>query len=264
MASIKETVEIHNEMLVILKDFHNFCVKNNINYMLIGGTLLGAVREKGFIPWDDDIDVVLLRKDYDRLCKLEASYQSENGVTFNRYCNKIPKLEMKRYNKPYTWIDVYVFDYVTDNKVLQKIRKLFLVFLTAFTKNKETFEYSAISSANKKKWQFLIFKTIYMIGKIFPAKLKLDLMDQVQKHLFIGNKQLLQISNDEYSLLDNYYRNDIFDNLILVDFEDTKFYVSDKYDYMLKIAFGDDYMTPKKPNECEIERHELIKHNGEE
>lgn len=263
MSSAKDTIEIHNEMLIILKDFHEFCIKNGINYMLIGGTLLGAIRENGFIPWDDDIDVVLLREDYDKLCTLAESYRSENGMTFNRYFNKIPKFEMKRNDRPYTWIDVYVFDYVTDNKFLLKIRKLVLGCLSAFTKNKETFEFVNISNASKSKLQFLIYRMFYFFGRFFPDKFKLNFMNNVQKSFLVGNRKLLQISNDVYGLLDNYYSNDIFDNLILRDFEDSKFYVSDKYDYMLRIAFGDDYLTPKKPDENEVAKHEVVRDKGD-
>lgn len=59
--------EIKQHELAILKFFHSFCVKNNIRYFISHGTLLGAIRYKGFIPWDDDLDVLVPREDYDRL-----------------------------------------------------------------------------------------------------------------------------------------------------------------------------------------------------
>ena len=65
-----ETLEkLHNAELSMLKDFAKLCDDNNIEYFAISGTAIGAVRHKGFIPWDDDIDVALLRKDYERFVK---------------------------------------------------------------------------------------------------------------------------------------------------------------------------------------------------
>ena len=72
------TVEdIQKVSLEILKDIHHFCMKNGIKYTLQGGTLLGAVRHKGFIPWDDDVDIAMPRPDYDRFIH---TYQSDKGI----------------------------------------------------------------------------------------------------------------------------------------------------------------------------------------
>ena len=66
----KEQILLRNELLSIYKDIKAICQKYNLTHMLGGGSVLGAVRHKGFIPWDDDIDLYVPRKDYDKLLAL--------------------------------------------------------------------------------------------------------------------------------------------------------------------------------------------------
>ena len=65
-------------ILEILLDFSKYCDENKLQYYLIGGTLLGAARHKGFIPWDDDIDIGMPRPDYERFIKLQQQCRTMN------------------------------------------------------------------------------------------------------------------------------------------------------------------------------------------
>lgn len=62
---------LHKVLLSGMKDIDKICRQNNIKYYLYAGTLLGAVVHKGFIPWDDDVDIVMFRWDYDKFEKIK-------------------------------------------------------------------------------------------------------------------------------------------------------------------------------------------------
>ncbi|MCY7484464.1 LicD family protein [Paenibacillus alvei] len=86
--------KLHEEMLQLLIELDKICQKNNIPYFLAGGTLLGAIRHKGFIPWDDDIDIHMFRKDYERFC--EVCKKELDGEKFF--------LQNQRSDKHYNWV----------------------------------------------------------------------------------------------------------------------------------------------------------------
>ena len=77
--------EIHKEEVKILKKFISFCNENNLIYYICGGTLLGAIRHKGFIPWDDDIDVMMPRKEFEKLEKLLNEKKIAENFKFISY-----------------------------------------------------------------------------------------------------------------------------------------------------------------------------------
>lgn len=80
----KELKQLHECMLEILDDFVDICEENGLKYYLSGGTLLGAVRHGGFIPWDDDLDVVMPRTDYEKFCNIVSTRDKTN---FYFQCN---------------------------------------------------------------------------------------------------------------------------------------------------------------------------------
>lgn len=90
--------DMQRESLRILKLFASFCDEFGIRYSLAGGTLLGAVRHGGFIPWDEDVDVMLPRPDYERFRSLEKEIYDRTGLLFQGYPNAQAE------NPPYTML----------------------------------------------------------------------------------------------------------------------------------------------------------------
>lgn len=86
-----ELQNIQNNLLSLLKVFHTYCLENNVKYSLHGGTLLGAIREKGFIPWDDDIDITMTRKEYIRFVSSVHEKGLPMGLTLSEQQSTVYK-----------------------------------------------------------------------------------------------------------------------------------------------------------------------------
>ncbi len=125
------TQEERKEILInILVELDGFCKANNIKYFLTGGTLLGAIRHKGFIPWDDDADVAMLREDYERFISIfNSSYQGDikwiDIYRNNKYYLPHGKLidtrtclieDYRFASEIGVYVDVFPIDNVGDNK----------------------------------------------------------------------------------------------------------------------------------------------------
>lgn len=144
---------LHRAEMILFKDFAKLCEKNNIEYFAIAGTAIGAVRHKGFIPWDDDIDVALLRPDYERF--IEAA---KNDAEFmDKYELWGPDMEKKYYNlqpilmakntvfvnenaaaggyKPGIFMDLFIYDNIPEaekeaKRVIKKCRKYKILYIS--------------------------------------------------------------------------------------------------------------------------------------
>ncbi|MEG0468793.1 MAG: LicD family protein [Longicatena sp.] len=142
-------------LLSMLKDIDTLCQKHNIPYWLTGGSALGAVRHKGFIPWDDDADIGMMREDYERFLKvaheLGDGYVSQSYATHKNYNVVVPMKVRKKgtyceevntllKNKckecDGLFIDIFVVDYVSENKAkdfLWRVRNgILMVLITLF------------------------------------------------------------------------------------------------------------------------------------
>ena len=109
--STEQLNELKKSELEIFKSFLTVCEKLNVKYYLVEGTLLGAVRHKGFIPWDDDIDVGMLREDYELFIEKATEFLPENlflqtYITDTEYSHGFAKIR----NSQTTFIESNVRD----------------------------------------------------------------------------------------------------------------------------------------------------------
>lgn len=261
--------EIQLSSLEILKTFADICEKNGFKYVLAYGTLLGAVRHKGFIPWDDDLDVIMPRPDYNKFieyCKnhtdelkpLELMHYSTN----KRYIYPITRLSNSTYIADYniaqdyglgTFIDIYPFDGCGNNeediqKIYDKSKKLIVLISLAGQKKYEKSHHGKIVRSIGK---LIVYCFAHLIGvnKLCKA---------------IDNKsQRISCETSNYlgcTVWDNCCKNSvlksIFDDIIYIDFEDKQFAVPREYDAVLTKWYGD-YM--KLPPESERVGHHYYK-----
>jgi lipopolysaccharide cholinephosphotransferase len=254
-----KTLAVHEEMLILLKKFDKICRDNDIKYTLHGGSLLGAIRDKGFIPWDDDIDVALMRDQYDKLCQVVEKMHLTGDFTFDRYANKITEFWLRRKGHVTVWLDVYIYDFISEKKIPQKLKIGGLVAYTAFTKTKTTMEFSQQRRKDRKGWQTAMFNFFYYLGKPFPQKNKIDMMQHFEKNAFVGNKRLIQRSNDQFCALGMILPKECMNQYMYVPFEDTQLMVSTSYDQILRSSYGDDYMTPKRADDADDAVHDLVR-----
>lgn len=248
--------EVKELILKILIDFDSFCNHFNLDYSLAGGTLLGAVRHGGFIPWDDDIDVYVPRKDYDFILKNYNKWGRKKGYKVissknNGFYMMISKIidtstvamEEHRTEKIGVWIDLLPVEYV-DGMPSETKDKLY-----DLSENMYYFGKKQYLNTNNP------FKVI-----------KKKIARTIKKHMYIS----------EYSKLINTYRGNsnicfyskrrkkvwsilpkdlgIVNSGCTLNFEGHQFKVMKKWKEYLEIYFGKNYM--ELPPESERVSHE--------
>lgn len=265
--------DVQKVSLEIMHDIHDFCVKNNIKYTLQGGTLLGAVRHKGFIPWDDDIDVAMPRPDYDRFIK---TYKSEKGfvvfsrelpeyknsvfIAFSRICD-IRRTYVDDSLLPWTsevkgvWIDLFPLDGVEDSILSLKWRM-----------NKMKLFWSqgnALRSVHNPFPPIIQFRKFYhmVIKKIFCSFLSYNAIDkhieECQKVKYEDANFYCNLAFMRYGIRER-HRKKVLENTVLVPFENNSFFIMQGFDEALKEKYGNYMQLP--PKEKQVRGHDYNKY----
>lgn len=241
--------KIHEVEVEILDEIVRICNLHKLNYYLIGGTLLGAVRHKGFIPWDDDLDIVMPRNDYDKFCKLcqfelDEKYMLHNIDTDKKYWLPFAKIRKKNtlFNeKNISTIDapkgIYVDIFPLDNAICknsleQKIRtkKIKAISSVIYFKRGLNLKYKP--------------KTVLLSVILFPFSIRVLSKWQIK----LMTKQNKRDCNYYVNFGSNY---DTVKQTILkskyepsteVTFEGKKYKTLGDYEFFLKRIYGENYM----------------------
>lgn len=240
---------IHEELLVLLQKFHELCLKHDIKYSLHGGSLLGAVREKGFIPWDDDADLSVTRAEFNKLHKVLQ--EEDLGPEF-RYDtdSRYTKLVMKREGKPPVWADIFIYDYISPNPVARKLKLLGNYFFVLFTRTKEEQQLSNIHGLYTGVKKFAM-NAIVTVGNLFPMQWRLK-MATANMQSFPGNRTLIHRANDQYVGIHKTTPAYTMETYQIIPFLGIEVMITKNYHEILASCYGPSYMTPREDKPAEM------------
>lgn len=239
--------------LYMLKDIANICEANGIKYYITAGTLLGAVRHKGFIPWDDDLDITMYRKDLQKLTSLLRSEYKEKyfvqsfdtDKNYTRYITKIRLNGTKQVEEIYEnddinhgiYIDIFPLDHTTKSGGIGlAIRGKILRLLFAYKTTKHT------KSWKTSKFKQIVINILKPITYLIPDSLINKAFDYCCSKTDVEGAKYTTSFASHYLWNKQMFPNEVYGEGVKIVFEDGKFIAPTKYLILLEQLYGPNYM----------------------
>ena len=258
--------ELQNKLFNMFVWFHNICEQNNLRYYMLGGTMLGAVRHGGFIPWDDDIDVGMPRADYEKLEKLLSGRSGEKYLletpnteekdyvySFSKiYDTSTTLIENSRFKiKRGIYIDVFPLDGIGNSLEeaeknyarVYKIHNLFLTRIAGIRKGRKWYKNLAVI-ASRIIPEFILNKN-KLLKKLIKTCKKYDFDSCEWGGNLVGAWRFKEVMP-----------NAIMGTPALYKFESGSFYGAEDADAYLTHLYGDWRKLP--PKEKQVTHHDYV------
>jgi lipopolysaccharide cholinephosphotransferase len=249
--------------LKILVEIKRICDKHNIPFILVAGTLLGAVRHKGFIPWDDDIDIGMTRENFDKFCEVAPSelsndfflQTSSTDIQYNDFCIARARLNGTKFitqsqlvylNHNGFRIDIFPYDNVPNSFLHGYLYyNIFNILVRVYIQRNGTRQHPKDLIA-----RLATYLGVILCLPISTKKLKSILENYHKKHEKIVSSHVALLRSPWGFKKERHLRSTI-SKIIYVPFEDTMMPVPENYHLFLSEQYGD-YLTPPP-----VEKREL-------
>ena len=271
---MSETIHLDRDTLKKLQQkeleslvyFDKFCKEYELKYFLLGGCVIGASRHNGFIPWDDDIDVMMPRRDYERMLRLWKTYESNerflmlktDGDTFTGNCfatlvdtsATMVKENQKDIDVPHGIVtDVFPLDGCPDGKFKRYLQYYHAMMYSLYM--------TEVVPTNHGK---LIRFVGSVLLKLVPSRKRRTKIwkkheRKMTRYSFNTHEKCTELCAGPHYML-NEYPQRAFADVIYHDFEGMQFPIPQGYDTYLKMAFGNYMELP--PEDKQVPHHDLV------